>query len=36
MATIVATKIPEWINKWLKKTTCPNCKSIDWGGIKWN
>ena len=25
-----AIKIPEWINKWLKKCTCPSCESIDW------
>lgn len=32
LATIATglVEIPEWINKWLNKTTCPKCDNIAW------
>lgn len=27
-------KIPNWINKWIEKTTCPNCGRITWDKYK--
>lgn len=30
LMTIVASVIPEWVNKWINKTTCPKCDSINW------
>ena len=30
LMTIVASVIPEWVDKWLKKCTCPSCEKIAW------